>query len=347
VIKRGHRKIILTASVAAVVLLAAALGLRSYNMRRHHVEKQTRFLMDTFVTIYAIGPPQTGARAIKAAFERMQEVDAKFNHLNPGGPIYAFNHSGTPITDPEILMVARKAQAISTMTGGAFDITVAPLITLWGFYGDNPAVPDDAAIQDCLRRIGYRKLRIGKEKMVKTDPDVRIDMGGIAKGYCVDQARVVLAQHGITSALIDAGGDVFALGRRANELWKIGIRSPRGDDLLGFMEVQDLAVMGSGDYERFFTHGGKRYHHIFDPRTGYPARGFSGTTLMHADPMLADAWNTAVFVLGPEKGPALLEQIPGMEAVMIGDAGNVTYTSGLADALKINTESSLSFAKKN
>jgi thiamine biosynthesis lipoprotein len=276
----------------------------------------------------------------------MQAVADKFNILDPKGPIYAFNHHGTPITDPEILMVARKALAISRMTDGAFDITVEPLIELWGFYGDTPALPAASAIEACLQKIGYRHLSINNGALVKDDAAIRIDLGAIAKGYTVSQAASVLREKGIASALIDAGGDVFALGKRGKDLWKVGIRSPRGNDIMGFLEVENLAVMGSGDYERFFEHNGKRYHHIFDPRTGYPAAGVSGTTLLHADPMLADAWNTAIFVLGKEKGRALVEKIPDMEAMMITDAGVLTYTSGLAHALQINSESNIAIARR-
>lgn len=345
-IKKGLRKSMFMTAAVVLILFSAALAVRTYNMHRFHVEKQTRFMMDTFVTIYAVGPPKVSAMAVQAAFERMQEVDAKFNHLDPGGAIHAFNHLGTPITDPEIVFVAEKALAISHTTDGAFDITIEPLIELWGFYEDKPALPDDAAIKACLRNTGYRHLRVKDGILTKDKAAIRMDVGGIAKGYSVSQAKDVLKEKGISSALIDAGGDVFALGKRGKDLWKIGIRSPRGNDILGFLDVEDLAVMGSGDYERFFMHKGKRYHHIFDPKTGYPARGVSGTTLLHADPMLADAWNTAIFVMGPEKGPALVETIPGMEAVVITDTGKIMYTSGLAQALKINSKTNRSIARR-
>ena len=340
------RKISVVAAMVVVVLFVGAFAVRSYNMHRFHVEKQTRFMMDTFVSMYVVGPPDIGAPAIKAAFERMQEVSDKFNNRDPKGPIYAFNHQGAPITDPEILHVAQKALEISAKTGGAFDITVEPLIELWGFYGEKPALPDGEAIQACLQHIGYRHLNIENGVMTKDDPAIRIDMGGIAKGYCVGQAAATLRDMGIESALIYAGGDVFALGRRGKALWKVGIRSPRGNDILGFMEVENLAVMGSGDYERFFEHEGKRYHHIFDPRTGYPAEGIQGATLLHADPMLADAWNTAVFVLGEKKGRALVETLPGMEVVMITDKTDVKVTSGLANALQLTSETNLSIARR-
>lgn len=320
--------------VLFAVLLAGLFAIRQYNLYRFHLEKQIRFMMDTYVTVYTIGPRAKTVPAINAALDRMQAVDAKFNSRNPGSPVYAFNVRNVPITDREILDVVKLALQIAKDTDGAFDITVEPLIELWGFYGDSPRLPEPEEIQNCLKKVGYSNLVLSDNQLQKKKADVRIDLGAIAKGYAIGQAAEVLKDQGVTSALIDAGGDIYALGTKASEMWKVGIRNPRGDKILGYLEVEDLAVMGSGDYERFFERDGKRYHHIFDPRTGYPAAGLSGTTLVHPDPMVADGWNTALFVLGPEKGLDLVERIPGMEVLMVTTAGKVVYSSGLAHALK-------------
>jgi thiamine biosynthesis lipoprotein len=321
--------------VALVVIFGALLGFRYYNLYRYHLEKQTRFMMDTYVTIYALGPRKITVGAIDRALDRMQEVDTKFNSRNPKSLIYAFNHEGKPISDPEIVFVAANALQIARESDGAFDITVAPLIELWGFYGDAPHLPADQEIKACLHRVGYQYLSLADQKLEKTKNDVEIDLGGIAKGYAVGQAAKVLKELGVTSAVIDAGGDVYALGKRGDKPWKVGIKDPRGgEDLLGYLEVEDLAVMGSGDYERFFEKDGKRYHHIFNPKTGYPAEGLRGTTLIYPDPMAADAWATAIFVLGPEKGLELVERTPGMEVIMVTTSGKIIYSSGLKSGLK-------------
>jgi len=332
--KTRSRKWLLVGILLPAVIIAALFATRQYNLYRFHLEKQMRFMMDTYVTVYAIGPKTKTQPAINAAMDRMQAVDAKFNPRNPSSPVHAFNVRNVPITDHEILDVVKLALQIAKDTDGAFDITVAPLIELWGFYGDSPQLPKPEEIQRCLDHIGYSHLILTDAELQKDQPDIKIELGAIAKGYAVGQAAKVLRDQGVTSALIDAGGDIYALGQKVNQLWKVGIRKPRGDGILGYLEVEDLAVMGSGDYERFFTHAGKRYHHIFDPKTGYPAEGLSGTTLVHPDPMVADAWNTAIFVLGPEKGLSLVERIPGMEAVMVTTSGEIVYSSGLADALK-------------
>jgi thiamine biosynthesis lipoprotein len=323
------------AFVALVVIFGALLAFRYYNLYRYHLEKQTRFMMDTYVTIYAVGPRKITAGAIDRALDRMQEVDTKFNSRNPKSPIYEFNHDGKPISDQEIVSVATMALQIAKESDGAFDITVAPLIELWGFYGDAPHLPTDQEIAACLHRVGYHYLSLTDRKLRKTKDDVEIDLGGIAKGYGVGQAVKVLKELGVTSAVIDAGGDVYAMGKRGDRPWKVGIKDPRGgEDLLGYLEVEDLAVMGSGDYERFFEKDGKRYHHIFNPKTGYPAEGLRGSTLIYPDPTAADAWNTAIFVLGPEKGLELVEKTPGMEAIMVTTSGKIIYSSGLKNGLK-------------
>lgn len=331
-VTKGLLKKLKLALILVALLVAVAFSVRFYNLYRYHLEKQTRFMMDTYVTIYAVGPKRITSPAIKLAMNRMQEVDAKFSALKPGSPVHAFNHRGIPISDPEILKVVGSALQIARDSDGLFDITVAPLIELWGFYGDSPRLPDEGEIKASLTKVDYRYLIVKNGRLEKKREDVHIDLGGIAKGYAIDQAAKVLRQEGVASALIDAGGDVYALGKKGREPWKVGLRSPRGNDLLGYVEVEDLAVMGSGDYERFFIKDGKRYHHIFDPKTGYPVEGVRGTTLIYPDPMTADAWTTAIFLLGPEKGPNRVDKIPGMEAVMVTSSGEIIYSKGLKDA---------------
>jgi thiamine biosynthesis lipoprotein len=317
-----------------VLVIVGLFAFRSYNARRFHLEQDTRFLMDTYVTIYAVGPSSATRPAIRKAFERMQAVDEKFNIHNPDSPLYDFNRKGTPITDPEILAVTRLALSVSRETDGAFDITISPLVDLWGFYGDDPALPDEAAIEAYLEQVDYRRLALIDGELRKRSPAVRIDLGGIAKGYAIGEAARSLKENGAVSALIDAGGDVYALGAKGEAPWKVGIRNPRGDEILGYVEVIDLAVMGSGDYERFFVHDGRRYHHILDPKTGYPAKGMVAVNLFAADPMTADVWCTAVFAMGPEKGLELVDQKEGMEAIVITEAGEKRLSSGLEHLLK-------------
>ncbi|MCP4353715.1 MAG: FAD:protein FMN transferase [Desulfobacterales bacterium] len=317
-----------------VAVFSVVFGTGACDSDKLVLKKDTRLMMDTFVTISAEGPEKIISRAIELAFDRMQEIDTKFNIHNPKSPVFAFNNRGTPITDPEILDVIRAALEVSRKSDGAFDITISPLIELWGFYGDSPHVPQDSEIKECLGRIGYNNLVIKNGILEKQIDNMRIDLGGIAKGYNIREGARVLKENGVTSALIDAGGDVYAIGRKSDRLWKVGLRNPRGKELMGYVEIEDRAVMGSGDYERFFMNSGKRYHHIFDSKTGYPASGVTSINLFHPDPMLADAWCTAIFVSGHEKGLELVEKMPDMEAVMITVSGDRLYSSGMKDKIK-------------
>ncbi|MDO9265143.1 MAG: FAD:protein FMN transferase [Desulfosalsimonadaceae bacterium] len=312
-----------------ILLTACGMGIRQYNLYRFHLEKDVRLMMDTYVSIYAIGPAKVTKPAIDLAFKRMAQIDAKFSIQNPKSPLYAFNHYGAPVSDKEILHVVRTALEISQKTGGAFDITVCPLIEAWGFYGETPKLPPESDIREAMKNVGYQYLLIHDGILEKTRPGVRIDLGGIAKGYSVGEAAKVLKANGVTSALIDAGGDVYAMGLKGNGPWKVGIRETRSTGLMGYLEAEDIAVIGSGDYERFFIHDGRRYHHIFNPATGYPTEGLSGITIIYSDPMIAQAWAKAPFVLGPEKGLEALQKISGMEVLMVTDSGEKIVSSGL------------------
>lgn len=325
------KKILLLITVALLIGLAFW---KTQNTNNPRLEQQQRYMMDTYVTIFADGPKNITSRAIDHAFGKMQEVATKFDAHNPKSPLYAFNHQATPITDPELLKVIRSALDISQKTEGAFDITVYPLLELWGFYKHSPQMPKEEEIRACLNRIGYQHLLLTDKELKANRENIAIDLGGIAKGYAIAKGIEVLKQEGITSALIDAGGDIYALGTKRGKPWRVGLQHPRKVGLLGYIEVTNTAVMGSGDYRRFFMKKSKRYHHIFNPKTGYPADELSEITVIYPEPALADAWATALFVLGPEKGLKIAEGVDGLEAVMVTSEGKILYSSGLKKLLK-------------
>ncbi|MDO8489111.1 MAG: FAD:protein FMN transferase, partial [Candidatus Omnitrophota bacterium] len=264
---------------------------------------------------------------------RLQEIDVKFNPINPQSPVYAFNKFNKAITDPEIISLVKRSLEISKESGGAFDITVSPLTELWGFYAKSFRVPKDNEIKECLRNVGYWHLLFKNGELYKDNPVVKIDFGGIGKGYGLAEAARALKDNGVTSALIDLGGDVYALGKKNTKLWRIGIKSPRAEGILGYIEAKDQAVASSGDYERFFIEKSKRYHHIFNPATGYPTEGVIGVTVTHPDPVLAQAWAKIPFVLGAQKGIQELNKIKDMQAVIITDSDQIVYSE---NKLKIN-----------
>lgn len=292
------------------------------------IQKQTRFLMDTYCTIQVPGNVKV-IKAIEAAFDRMEEVEKRFNVLDSSNALYGFNQSSDPITDKTIIAVIETALQVSNESNGAFDITIYPLIELWGFFSNAPHLPEKKEIEKSLQYIGYSNLKIENGRLSKLKKGVQIDLGGIAKGYAIKEAVKVLREFQITSALIDAGGDIYALGELNGEPWKIGIRNPRGEGVIGVLEVSDQAVVTSGDYERFFEVDGVKYHHLLDPNTGYPAKGLASVTVISSDPVLADAWSTALFIMGKEKGLALINKRSDLKTVMVSIKGEIISSSDL------------------
>ena len=336
---------LLSLIVPAVLLAAACRQQNAVALR-----KQTRLMMDTYVTIQAAGPAKSADKAIEAAFGRLEEISHKFNFLDSTSPVHAFNVDNVPLTDPEVVDVVKAAAAVSEASGGAFDITVRPLVELWGFYGDHPAVPSQRAIDSCLKMVGYKNLVVEPGRVTKRRPDVTIDLGGIAKGYGLGEAARLLRAGGVDSAIIDLGGDVYALGRKGNQNWKVGIRNPRGDGIVGIAAVSNLAVVTSGDYERYFWGPPRdtirnaeagfghvptdsvRYCHIIDPATGWPPRGLISTTVVMRDPLTAQGWSKVLFIRGIDAMP-LVEKTGGIEAVLINDSMRAFCTPGLVSAM--------------
>lgn len=316
--------------MAGLVLVATKMSSRS------SLHRESRFLMDTFCTIQAYGSGEDVDVAIGKAFDRMEQIDKEFNCLHPASPLYLFNNENTPVTHRQILEVVQLAQQVSEQSGGALDITLYPLEKLWGFYGDDiPVLPEEKQIDECMSCIGYKNLVFKNGGLEKLNQDVCIDLGAIAKGFAIAEACRILREEGITSALVDAGGDIGTIGKIKGKGWGIGIRDPRSDGNIGVVQVSDLAVVTSGDYERFFIQDGIRYCHILDPRTGYPARKLMSTTVIYPDPVLADAWATALFVMGPQEGMKLVEQMPGMETVMVTADQEILFSSGLEKGLTV------------
>ncbi len=291
------------------------------------LHRETRLLMDTYVTITAAGASRTTSRALAAAFDRMAEINRKFNHLDSTSPVFAFNTRGEPITDPEVVDVIRAAQDISSASGGVFDVTVEPLVRLWGFYGEAPALPEDAAIDSCRRLVGFRKLAVEPGRVTRLDPRVTVDLGGIAKGFALREAAAVLRANGVDSGIIDLGGDVYAIGNKAGKEWRVGVRNPRGPGVVAAAAVTNRAVVTSGDYERFFVGPDSvRYCHIIDPRTGRPARGIASTTIITDDPLAAQGWSKVLFILGPSA--AARAESSGITGILVIDDSLRAFAAG-------------------
>jgi thiamine biosynthesis lipoprotein len=291
---------------------------------------RTQLLMGTVVEMVVYAPPSLAESAIASAFDEMRRIEQLMSPHLEQSDIWRLSHETGPVTvSAETSAVLKLGLQVARQSGGAFDLSLGALTRLWGIESAAPRVPSRTEIASALNGIGPEALQLEGLEVVKKSSVLEIDLGGIAKGYAIDRAIALLAASGIRHASVNAGGDLRLLGDRGDRPWRIGIQHPRrNEELLATLELQDTAVVTSGDYERFFERDGIRYHHLFDPRTGQPARGCQSVTVVTDEAVLADALATAAFVLGPERGLAFLEQ-QQVEGLLVTASGEVLVTPGL------------------
>ncbi len=323
------------ALIAALLLIL----LLSWSLRPRAASdvSRTALIMGTLVEIKGVGLDDKDMEgAISDAFDAMRREEARFSTRIETSQISAINRAITAIeVDPEVLAVLQLGQRISRQSEGAFHPGLGRLLKLWNFEAVSPRVPALSEVNALLPALIGEPVAISGSAVKLLNPDLQLDLGGIAKGYAVDRALAVLRAAGIESASVNAGGDIGLLGGHAERPWKIGIQHPRKTgQLLATLELRDRAVVTSGDYERFFLQDGMRYHHVFDPRTGFPARACQSVSVVTATVAEADALATAAFVLGPIKGLALLERLPDVEGLIVSATGEVEVTSGLKDQIR-------------
>lgn len=272
--------------------------------------KDTRLALGTYIEVAS-----SDKRAAKIVFDEIERIERLLSKYRAESEISKLNRLGRLKVSPETFYIIKKAKEFYQLSNGAFDITVAPLMELWGFTDNRFRVPKDPEIKATLKLIGSDKIVLNEARSVIefSFPGMKIDLGGIAKGYAFDCAVNRLKENNITSCLI-SGGQVYALGNKSGKPWKVAIKDPRAQGLAGEIGLQDQSVATSGDYEQYFMVNGKRFCHIIDPRTGYSAEsGAISATVVASDGLTADALSTAVFVLGKAKGEELARKIPGTE----------------------------------
>ena len=299
--------------------------------------KDSRSKMGSDFEITAVHSRQELAReAIEAAWVEIDRIEAMISSWQENSETSAINRNAgiRPVrVSSELFRLIRRAVKVSELTAGAFDITFAGVGDLWDFKASEPEVTSPEAIADALRYVGYRKIHLDPENQTVflEDRGARIGFGAIGKGFAANRAALVLKEHGIRSGLVSAGGDLVAFGRREDGApWDIAIAHPRDRSrVLARVPLTEQAVVTSGDYEKFFVVGGRRYSHIIDPRTGWPASGLQAVTVICPDAEMADALATAAFVLGPEDGLALIDRMQGVEALFVTRTGELRSTSTL------------------
>ena len=327
--------------VIAIAVVCSVVVLYSVARHRTPVEADSgyRLIMGTFAHVIAVAPNQrTADKSIVAALQQLQTIEALMSYHRDDSEIAILNRSAyeKPLkVSKDTFQVVQKAIEFSSLSDGAFDITVGPLMDLWRQAGEANSVPTDAELAEVRAKVGYQKLILDANQMtIKFSVEgMKLDLGAIAKGYGIDKAVEAMQTCGATAGLVDVGGNIRCFGKpKAKPHWLIGLQDPNikseirnpkseisleaGKPLL-ILKLNDAAVATSGHYRRFVSIEGKKYSHIIDTKTGLSSDKLASVTIIAKDAITADALSTAVIVMGAENGLALIEKIPQTEAILI------------------------------
>jgi thiamine biosynthesis lipoprotein len=292
--------------VKKIALLTLCLILAGCQNQQLH--REARVMMGTFVEVTS-----PDKRALDIVFSEIKRIEDLLSKYKEDSEISRLNKLGRLAVSPDTFYILEKSKEFWQISDGAFDITVGPLMDLWGFSDKKFRVPQDENIKNTLRLVGMDKIILHKNNSVVEFcvSGMKIDLGAIAKGYALDCTAIKLKKAGINSCLINAGGQVYGLGYKFGKPWTVAIKSPQGFDFIGYVDLKDRSAATSGDYEQFFVKENKRYCHIFNPKTGYPENsGLASVTVVANNGLTADALATAIFVLGKDKGMELAKKFP-------------------------------------
>jgi len=274
-----------------------------------------------------------GEAAITAVMDEMHRIDRTMSPHKEDSELSRINRDagvGPVPVSPEMARLIVRAAEFSSLSGGAFDITYAAVGQLYDYR--NRVRPGDAELAAARAAVGWRHLVLDSQAATVrfTRPGMRIDLGGFAKGHAVDNAAAILRRRGIAHAMVSAGGDSRVIGDRRGRPWTIGVRDPRRPgQLAAMLPLEDVSISTSGDYERYFDADGTRFHHLIDPATGKSPREIQSVTILADDGLTCEALSKIVFVLGVERGMALVETQSGVDAVVVDAAGALHFSSGL------------------
>jgi FAD:protein FMN transferase len=312
----------------ALAILAALLPIQDGHARFDGMA------MGSSLEIEVFGPAQAVCdQAVKEAREEIDRLDKIMTDWKQESPLMDVNRAaGRKAVEapPELFFIVERSLKVSELTDGAFDITFAGAGKLWNWR--NPKVPTPEEVKASLANVGWKGIVIDEKAMTiyLSKPGMRMGLGGIGPGYAGDLAMDKIRKLGIRDACVNLSGDIRASGKKKGEPWSVGVTHPRkkGENI-AVLPVTDAAVSTSGDYERYFEKDGKRYCHIIDPRTGYPADLCQSVTIVAPNLAFADALATGVFVLGPDKGMRLIESLEGVQALIVAADGTLTLSKGL------------------
>lgn len=297
------------------------------------------FAMDTVITMQVSG--HQAEKALDLAAAEIYRLDQMLSIGDKDSEIASLNLGIAQTVSDETAALLETALSLSEVTGGAYDCTIAPAANAWGWYGDSPAVPDQELLEAALLKVGFQSISIEDGVVSFEKAGMGIDLGGIGKGYAAGKLYSLLTGMGIRSGILSLGGNVRAIGSKPNgQPWIVGIADPEHpSSYLGTVAVSDCAVVTSGDYQRFFTENEAFYHHILDPKTGFPAdNGLRSVTIICRDDTMADGLSTALFVMGLEDAITFWRSgTVDFEAVFVAD-DQIYLTEGLNDIFQCTRE---------
>ena len=316
-------------------VLLTACSEKSVDTNPKEAEK-TVYAMDTVMNLSAYGA--NSDNVLNKAETEILRLDDLWRRKNESSEIYKINNLKSVSVSSDTSELIQTAIGISKKTDGIFDITIAPVMDLWGFYTKEFNVPDESGLKDALSRVNYNNIAVDGDN-VSVSENTEIDLGGIAKGFLSDRIIQIYRENGIESGIVSLGGNVQTLGRKPDgKLWRVAIQNPDNEnEFLGVLSVENMAVITSGGYQRYFEQDGITYHHIINPNDGFPANSeLKSVTVVSESGTLADGLSTAFFVMGLEKSIEYWRANGGFDIIMLTDNNELYITEGLKDIFESN-----------
>ena len=331
----------LLSGMLAVCLAAGLTGCSTENRQNSEdtfsPASRKFFAMNTYISLAAYG--DAAADALVQAEARIEELEGLWSVTDENSEIYAVNHSeDQPVSVSEdTTEIISFALEMAEETGGALEPTIYPVLTAWGFTTDEYRVPSPQEITGLLENVDYRKVSVSGNT-IQLEPDMMLDLGAVGKGYASDKIASLLRRNGITSAMLNLGGNIVMIGSRSDGSgWRLGLQNPFGDDTIGVLTAADCAVVTSGNYENFFTaEDGITYGHIIDPATGYPVNNdLASVTIVAKEGKLCDALSTSLFVMGMDEAVEYWRKHPGFEMILITQDQQILITEGMEEQFSL------------
>lgn len=310
---------------------------------------RSEFLMNTYITLRIYDKKDKDI--LDKAIDRLKEIEDRMSVTIETSDVSLINDNAgvKPVkVNEDVYHVIKEAKYYAQISKGAFDPTIGPLTDLWNITGEEErerdSIPTEEEIQDALKLVNYEDLELLEDNQVfLKKKGMKLNLGAIVKGYAADEVKRIFVENGVKSAIIDLGGNLYVLGEKeGGEAWKIGIQDPFSEtrDYLAILNIRNKSVVTSGDYERYIIYNGKRYHHIIDPKTGYPSESeISGVSIISDESITGDGLSTALFILGVEEGTKLVNELGDIQTVFVTKNGEVIVHENLIEDFYLRDDS--------